>query len=370
MFATRHAVFIGPGKLPDELRQVLLQRAGSPQPDIAIQTPRLLAFFDSAADAERIASQVQRLKLGVAIAGPEQPPAEDAWLQARALKKLDAGFRVTLHTGDELTLDPAAITAVTLVDWRPATGTADRAVLLTSRETRPILARASRLDSVSSHSLPLEGIKRLNELLDAIGAAGQPSVRVRTRRVSEDDFGAGVLTGDLLPLAVATIDAVDSLQGELPRPLTPSTAALPQRPSYSALGAFTAWALYLGSLVGLAASLGLLTLAVMLFNLTTGVIGLSMFAWGTRRFMWSRWLARSVWGPTTPVPAWPISPAEAGLTPALPELALDAVLLGCAGLGAVFNAGLPQHASVAALLFSLGAVFTSMAAVAEAWKRE
>jgi hypothetical protein len=44
MFAQRHALFVGPGKLPDELRQVLAKRVHAIHPDIAIQVPRLLAI--------------------------------------------------------------------------------------------------------------------------------------------------------------------------------------------------------------------------------------------------------------------------------------------------------------------------------------
>ena len=131
MYAARHAVFVGPGKLPGELREVLHRRAGAPQPDIAIQVPRLLALFDSAAEAERVASQLQRLKLGAMVAGPEQPPIETTWAVARSLEFFDGRWRATTEQAESVTIDPGAITAVTQVDWRPVDGPADRAVLLT-----------------------------------------------------------------------------------------------------------------------------------------------------------------------------------------------------------------------------------------------
>src|SRR5690349_23963130 len=133
MFAPRHTLFIGPGKLPDELRHVLAKRANAPQPDIAIQVPRLLAIFESATDAERIASQVQRLKIGVAVAGPEQPPSELGWAVATSFEFFDKSWRVGTANGETQVFSPHDITAITLLDWRPDEGAADRAALITIR---------------------------------------------------------------------------------------------------------------------------------------------------------------------------------------------------------------------------------------------
>ena len=376
MFAPRHTLFIGPGKLPDELRLVLARRVGAPQPDIAIQVPRLLAIFDNASDAERIASQVQRLKIGVAVAGPEQPPAEVGWAIATSLDFFDRTWRAGTPTGDPQVFSPHDITAITLLDWRPDEGAADRAVLITLDDAKPVMLRASLLDTVSRNSVPMEGIRRLNEFLDAAALVLTPEVRVRSRRLAEADFrGDGELTGDLLPLVLSVVDSVDSHPGQLPQPLQGKTVPPTHKPAHqTGLAAISAWILYGVSLPSLVLSLAYFTVAAFalpdVFNFVTQlVMGLALGAWGTRRFMWSRWLAHANWGELTPIPPWPIAASEPGIQPRPLELILDAIALISVSTGAL-GEGLIRSISLWSLPFILLAVLTSAAAVYEAWQRE
>lgn len=377
MFAPRHTLFIGPGKLPDELRQVLAKRANAPQPDIAIQVPRLLAIFENASDAERIASQVQRLKIGVAVAGPEQPPAELGWAIATSFEFFDKTWRVGTTTGETQVFAPQDVTAITLLDWRPDEGAADRAVLLTIRDARPVMLRASLLDTVSRHSVPMEGIRRLNEFLDAAALVLTPEVKIRSRRLTEGDFrGAGLeLTGDLLPLVLSVVDAVDTLPGQLPTPLQGKAPSPTSKPAHqTGLAALSAWILYLVSLSSLVLSIAYFTITVFTVgNLIALVInctiGLALGAWGTRRFMWARWLARANWGDASPIPTWPIAASEPGIQPRPLELILDAIALVSVCVGAL-GEGFVRSMSLWALPFILLAVLTSAVAVYEAWQRE
>jgi hypothetical protein len=372
MFAPRHTVFIGPGKLPDELRLVLARRAGKPQPDIAIQVPRLLATFESAAEAERLASQVQRLKIGAAVAGPEQPPAEVGWAVATAFEFFDLTWRVTTSTSETFTFSPQDITAITLLDWRPDEGAADRAVLLTLREGKPVMLRASVLDTVSRQSVPIDGMRRINELLDAAANVLTTDVRVRSRRLNEADFRGDEAEkqADLLPLVLGVVDAVDTLPGALPRPLQNKAPPTPERPAHrTTLAALSAWVLYLLSLPALVVSIAYFTIAVMSLGITQGLIGLALGGWGTRRFMWSRWLARANWGERGPIPTWPIAPSERGISPNAFELAIDVIALFLVGLGC-FGEGLPRALSLWTLPFLLVGVLVSAASVYEAWQRE
>lgn len=375
MFAPRHTLFIGPGKLPDELRHVLAKRAGAPQPDIAIQVPRLLAIFENASEAERIASQVQRLKIGVAVAGPEQPPAEVGWAVATSFEFFDNTWRVGTSTSDVQVFSPRDITAITLLDWRPDEGAADRAALVTLKDAKPVMLRASLLDTVSRHSVPMEGIRRLNEFLDAAALVLTPEVRVRSRRLAEADFrGDGELTGDLLPLVLAVVDGVDTHPGELPQPLRGKAPPSVHKPAHhTSLAALGAWILYLVSLASLLLSLayfGIAVFTVDVVNIITQLaMGVALGAWGTRRFMWSRWLARANWGEHTPIPPWPISAAEQGIQPRPLELILDLIAFVAVSVGAG-GEGLIRSISLWALPFMLLAVLTSAASVYEAWQRE
>lgn len=373
MFAVRHAVFVGPGKLPDELRQVLSKRVSAPQPDIAIQVPRLLAIFESAADAERVASQVQRLKLGVAVSGPEQPPAELSWAVARNVSTTDPRWKLEATTGETMEFAPTDVTAVTVLDWRPQEGAADRAALFTLREQKPVMLRASLLDSVSRHSVPIDGLRRINDVLDAVALVLPPETKVRSRKLEEKDFRGpgGELTGDLLPLVLSVVDAVDTAPGQLTQPLTGKQSA-PQRPPahHTDLTALCAWVLYLASLGGVLLSFAFFTTAAVAFSITAGVAGLALGAWATRRFMWSRWLGHANWGERTPIPAWPINQAEPGIMPRPLELFIDALALFFTALGAIIGEGLLHSLSLWSLPFVLVAVLTSTVSVYEAWQRE
>lgn len=366
MYATRHAVFVGPGKLPDELRHVLLKRAQAPQPDIAIQVPRLLATFESAAEAERISGQVQRLKLGSVVAGPEQPPAEGAWACVTQCVFAFEAWRVTTTLGEQFNLHLDDIRAVSIVDWRPQTGAADRAVLLTVREGRPLFLRASALDTVSRQSVPLDGIRTLTELLEAAAKVLPADTRVRNRKLVELDLRGpnAELQGDLLPLAMSMLDAVDSLQGELPRPLrggATSTEAEPHA-EHTPLAAVTAWVSYFISLAGLVISLGALTTAAVAWSLPAGAAGVLLGATATRRFMWSRWLARSNWGDRSPLPPWPIDPNERGMKPQWIDLALEVSGLAALLYGANDSTGLVHAVCFWSLPVSaLGIVLTLLA---------
>ena len=376
MFAPRHTLFIGPGKLPDELRHLLVKRAGAPQPDIALQVPRLLAIFENAADAERIASQIQRLKIGVAVAGPEQPPAEVGWAVATSFEFFDKTWRVATQTGDSQVFAPADVTAITLLDWRPDEGAADRAVLLTLRDARPVMLRASLLDTVSRHSVPIEGLRRLNEFLDAAALVLTPELRVRSRRLAEADFrGAGLeLKGDLLPLVLSVVDIVDTLPGQLPLPLQGKAAPSAQKPAFqTGLATLSAWVLYLVSLGSLVLSIAFFTITALTWDLVSiavnCTIGLALGAWGTRRFMWARWLARANWGDRSPIPTWPIAAAEPGIQPRPLELIIDTIALVSICVGAL-GEGLVRSLSLWSLPFILFGVLTSAVAVYEAWQRE
>ena len=376
MFAPRHTLFIGPGKLPDELRHLLAKRTAAPQPDIAVELPRLLATFESAADAERIASQIQRLKIGVAVAGPEQPPAEVGWAIATSFEFFDKTWRVATQTGDSQIFAPADVTAITLLDWRPDEGAADRAVLLTVRDARPVMLRASILDTVSRHSVPMEGIRRLNEFLDAAALVLTPEVRVRSRRLAEADFrGAGLeLQGDLLPLVLWVVDSVDTLPGQLPLPLQGKPPPSVLKPAFqTGLTALSAWILYLVSLGSLGLSIAFFTITALTWDLVSIVmnctIGLALGAWGTRRFMWARWLARANWGDRSPIPTWPIAASEPGIQPRPLELIIDTIALVAICVGAL-GEGLVRTLSLWSVPFILLGVLTSAVAVYEAWQRE
>jgi hypothetical protein len=207
MYASQHCVFVGPGRVPEELRTVLLVRQGAPQPDLAIHVPRLLSFFDTAVDAERIAGQLQRLRLKTLMAGPEQPPAEDAWLLATSLEGEGDRWVVGLGAGGDRALDLETLSSLAVVEWRPP-GTADRAVLVRAPGLeRPLFLHARRL---ATPAAPFEGLRRLNALLDA--CEDHPGTRglLRRRRLTPEELGAPTLSGDLLPLALAVVDAVDS----------------------------------------------------------------------------------------------------------------------------------------------------------------
>ncbi len=205
MYASRHAVFVGSGRLPKELRDVLLKRQGAPQADLALNHVRLLSLFDSAADAERVSGQVQRLKIGSVVAGPEQPPADTAWVPVPQLT-VDERFATLPTLGRTLAF--VDVNRVTVVDWR-AGERIDRAVLLTVGSQR-FLVRASMLQV--DRQLAGSNMAALRVLTSLVDGLVREGVELRARRLTPDDLGAPDLEGDLLPLALAVVDAIDQPQ--------------------------------------------------------------------------------------------------------------------------------------------------------------
>jgi hypothetical protein len=204
MFASRHAVFVGAGRLPKELRDVLLARQGAPQADVALNSVRLLSFFDSAVDAERVSGQVQRLKILALVVGPEQPPADADWIPVAQLTVADDAFSMP---GLGRTVPFADVSRAAVVDWRVATGSLERAVLVVVGDQH-LFFRASTMEidrAVSSTA----ALRVLTSLTEGLSRAG---VELRSRKLTPEEVGAPTLTGDLLPLALAVVDAVDQPQ--------------------------------------------------------------------------------------------------------------------------------------------------------------
>ncbi len=211
MFATRHAVFVGPGRLPKELRDVLLRRQGAPQTDLPVNTVRLLAIFDSAVDAERICGQVQRLKIAAVVAGPEQPVAEAAWASVAEFSVDQAGPNLVLP---DQTVPLREVTRATVIDWREGEGL-DRGVLLHVGARRLFLRSSTMRVDRQTISTPAAGLRTLNEVVTELVRLGVP---VQTRKLTPEELGAPTLTGDLLPLALAVVDALDQPVASLAPP--------------------------------------------------------------------------------------------------------------------------------------------------------
>jgi hypothetical protein len=198
MFASRHAVFVGAGRLPKELRDVLLARQGAPQADVALNSVRLLSFFDSAVDAERVSGQVQRLKILALVVGPEQPPADADWIPVAQLTVADDAFSMP---GLGRTVPFADVSRAAVVDWRVATGSLERAVLVVVGDQH-LFFRASTMEidrAVSSTA----ALRVLTSLTEGLSRAG---VELRSRKLTPEEVGAPTLTGDLLPLPRAGMD--------------------------------------------------------------------------------------------------------------------------------------------------------------------
>jgi hypothetical protein len=290
MFASRHVVFAGPGRLPRELRDLLLKRQGAPQSDLAVQPSRLVSFFDSATAAEKVAGQLQRLKIAAVVAGPEQLPAEAGWLLVEDLE-LDADrVRVTTANQERRDFTPADLKTLTVVDWRPEEGQADRAALIRLKDFhRPLYFRALKLRTRAPH----EGLRLLTALIDRCQGALPVEAVSRQRKLSPEAVGAPTLSGDLLPLGLAFVDAVQppsshapvEVLGREPAPAPPLTLALPFFQSRAA----ALWAV---------------------------VTGLGMTLWSTRRYLWSRWLRHHA----------TLRERLAGLRPARWDPALEAAL--------------------------------------------
>ncbi|MEW6431027.1 MAG: hypothetical protein AB1730_05920 [Myxococcota bacterium] len=364
MYAPRHLVFCGPGRLPAELREVVARRTGTRLSDLPVMAPRLLGIFDTAAEAERVAAGLQRLKIGALVAGPEQPPVLEGWTVARSLELFAGQWRVTTAAGVTVILDLAELQAVTVVDWRPEDRPVDRAVLLRPRDGgRPVLLRATEIDRVSAQALPGRGLQQLGQLLDDCGGALPADARVRQRKLTPAELEEATLGIDLLPLAVAMVEKLDLQPYELPRPLSrraagaeaPGPAPRPRGPASVPTGTGAlAWTLYAAAIALGPVCLLLLGAGALLGSLSAVAAGVLAGAVGSRRLGWAQWLAHERWGDDTTLPRWPRSKSEQPQPPRYPDLLLDAGLVTATLWGAF--AGPPLSLLMWVLLLPITAV--------------
>lgn len=335
MYAPRHLVFCGPGKLPAELREVIAKRTGTPHSDLPVMAPRLLGVFESASEAERVAAGLQRLRIGSLVAGPEQPPVEEGWTVARSLELFAERWRVTTVDGVATALELDKLQAITIVDWRPEDAPVDRAVLLRPRDGgRPVLVRASAIDDVSHLATPGRALQLMGQLLDECAGAIPPDTHVRQRKLSPAELEGEQLGIDLLPLAVAMVEALDLHPHELPRPLSGRPAAesaTPPPPKTPAevpsITGVVAWSLYAGAIALGPVCLFLLGAGAMLGSISAVIAGVLAGAVGSRRLGWAQWLAHARWGADTTMPRWPRGRNEPSTPPSYPDLLLDAGLV-------------------------------------------
>jgi hypothetical protein len=336
VFAPRHLVFCGPGELPAELRaglpRVAAHRDPGPEP-----SPRLLGVFDRAADAERAAAALQAHRIDALVAGPEQPPAQEGWASARTLEPFAGRWRVATAEGVTAELQLQRLQAVTVIDWRPADGVADRAVLLRpSGGERPTFIRASAIDEVSPLATPGRGLERIAALLDDAARAAPRELRVRQRTLSPTALGVELPGTDLLPLAVAVVDALDVEPRALPRPLGGRAEPGPgTRTEAPALAGAVAWALYAGAIALGPVCLLLLGAGAMLGSLASVIAGVLAGAIGSRRLGWAQWLAEARWANTSRLPRWPRGRDEPASAPRVGDLVLDASLVAAVLWGTV-----------------------------------
>lgn len=358
MYAPRHLVFAGPGKLPEELRSVIARRTGSPQSDLPAVAPRLLGIFDNASEAERVAAGLQRLRIGAMVAGPEQPPVEEGWAVARSLELFAGQWRAATEAGVVTAIDPALLTTITIIDWRPAERPVDRAILLRFRDgSRPVLLRASAIDDVSAQATPGRGLQTLGQLLDTCGADMPPDARVRQRKLTPEELDEPTLGIDLLPLAVAMVEQLDEAPHELSRPLSASRRATTAggeevAPWVLGLAGALAWSLYAASIALGPVCLGLLMVGGVTRSLTPIICGVLAGAVGSRRLGWAQWLGRRRWGDESRVPRWPRHATDGASAPEYRDLLLDASLLALTIYGA-FGGSIVETV----LIFPLAAVF-------------
>jgi len=181
--------------------------------DHGSHAPRLLSVVESAVEAEHLANELLRLKLGAQVAGPEQPPAEDSWDQALHLGADGRLWWVALAHGGSWRFPLTAIDELTSVDWS-APGFSERGVLLRAKALdRSVFLRAAEHPPTGGSHLDLT---LLLAFLEACGLDLPPEARVRHQRLVARNFGAPTLEGDLLPLALGVVDALDDRPGELP----------------------------------------------------------------------------------------------------------------------------------------------------------
>lgn len=225
MYASQHVIFVGPGRLPTALEELFVERQGAHRHEHGTHAPRLLSFAESAAEAEHLANELLRQKITVLLAGPEQPPAEDSWDQALRLEASDGTWSVTLAHDAHWRFTLAAIDELTSIDWREDSELTQHGVLLRAKTLDcPVFLRAADHELASGSRITLA---RLETFLHACGRELRREARIRHQRLHASAFGAPTLTGDLLPLAVGVVDAIDTRPGELPgRPLShpPPTA--------------------------------------------------------------------------------------------------------------------------------------------------
>lgn len=339
MYAPRHLVFCGPGRLPAELRAVIAKRTGTPQSDLPVMAPRLLGVFDSAAEAERVAAGLQRLKIGSLVAGPEQPSAQEGWTVARTLELFASRWRVTTVEGVTTVIEPEQLQAITVVDWRPEDAAVDRAVLLRPRDGgRPVLVRASTIDDVSPLATPGRGLQLIGQLLDDCAGAMPQDARARQRKLIPAELESELLGVDLLPLAIAMVEALDTQPWDIPRPISRRAPESPRQPpsprapfepapEAPSLAGVVAWSMYASAIALGPVCLLLLMTGALLGSFTAIAAGVLAGAVGSRRLGWAQWLAQARWGANTTMPRWPRGKFEHPSPPVYSDLLLDAGLV-------------------------------------------
>jgi hypothetical protein len=323
MFATRHVVFVAPGRV----EATLAHRFGIATEDTegATLAPRLLAQTESAADAERLAGALQSLRHATLVAGPEQPPAEGAWQTVVSLNTSGDTWRLTSTTGLDLEVCWSTLTALTLLETAPGPAPADRALLLrfAGIET-PVYLRASLLGTGA--------FRLLADFIDSCAQQLSPRVTLRRRRIDELRLGAAGLDGDLFPLALAVVDELDTATGALSIPLTPrrvSGASLAAAGSGRTAARVVAGLWWSGALASIPVVLWLLGSGAWLGGaggVATAALGLVLAAWSSQRLYWSRWLERRAWGPQSGLPVWPLGAEEGGHRPRSVGMLLEALL--------------------------------------------
>ncbi len=328
MFASRHVVFVGPGAL---------FHAAPEGPGVRrleakdLHTPRAEFACDSAADAERLATALHDGQRATLVAGPEQPPVEANWRVVVGLEALGSRWLATDANGQRFELELASARAVSLVDWRDAEHKLDRAALLhLDAHDRPIFVRATALGA--------DGNKVLAELLDAFAGFLPPAGRVRSRTLGPEPLRRAGLSGDLLPLMLLVVDALDTAPGLISRPLdtlrhTSEEIAAP-RGTQRSLAAFVTWAWWVLSMASMPLVLVLLAagwfMDSYLDGALTGLLAVAIGAWASQRLYWARWLERTTFGARQVLPQWPLRPEVPGRPPAPPGLALEVLVLALA----------------------------------------
>lgn len=177
----------------------------------------MLAAFDSGADAERAATELQRSGLSTLIAGPEQPPATDGWFITHALEHNSGAWWLHEEDGPPRKLAPAQLRAITVVDWQEDGALTDRAVLLrTGDGASPMFLRATVLAGGSTPEPRLKSqLQALDKLLLGL-ADSTHGARARHRTLGPEDFAGAGLAMDFLPLGLTFVEGLDPTPWSLP----------------------------------------------------------------------------------------------------------------------------------------------------------